>query len=133
MPDPVSEYAEYVVIARRGIAKLYLCQRGQWQDPGAVAVTCARPLGAKQAVTRWLGRIRRVVMDRLPRMGDEAEVSSRYAVAPARQVPGPTPVSPSNPRGHRDETLRPCGRAGAAATGRHSPSAEEPDYARVRD
>lgn len=66
MPDPVSEHAEYVVLARRGVAKLYLFQRGQWLDPGAVAVTSARPLGAKRAVTRWLGWIRRVVMDRLP-------------------------------------------------------------------
>jgi hypothetical protein len=133
MPDPVSEYAEYVVIVRRGIAKLYLCQRGQWQDPGAVAVTCARPLGAKQAVTRWLGRIRRVVMDRLPRMGDEAEVSSRYAVAPSRQVPGADAGESEQSPWAPGRTLRPCGRAGAAATGRHSPSAEEPDYARVRD
>ena len=64
MPDPVSERAEYVVIARQGLAKLYLFQRGQWQDPGSVAVTCAHPRGAMQAVTRLLDRIRRAVGER---------------------------------------------------------------------
>ena len=68
MADPVSERAEYVVLARQGVAKLYLFQRGEWQDPGPVAVNCARALGVTQAITRWLGRVRRVVMDGDPRV-----------------------------------------------------------------
>jgi hypothetical protein len=78
MPDPVSENAEYVVFAWRGIAKLYLSQRGRWQDPGAVAVICARPLGAAQAVTRWLSRIRRAVMGSLRGIDADATVTREH-------------------------------------------------------
>jgi hypothetical protein len=84
MPDPVSERAEYVVMARRGIAKLYLFQRGQWLDPGPVAVNCARPFGAVQAVTRWLGRIRRAVMNRPLSMPRSAHLRARMTGAGER-------------------------------------------------
>ena len=87
MPDPVSEYAEYFVVARGGITKLFLSQRGRLQDPGTVTVVCAPRLGPKQAVARWLSRIRRTVMAWLSGVGVETEARPRHAAA------APTPLA----------------------------------------
>jgi hypothetical protein len=60
MPDPISECAEYLVVARGGSTQLYLSQRGRLQDPGTVAVVRVRPR-ATQALTGWLSWVRQRV------------------------------------------------------------------------
>jgi hypothetical protein len=72
MPDPVSETAEYVVMARPGLTTVYLSQHGRFQDPGAVAVICERPIGVMEAVTRWLSGFRHAGNGAAPRMADGA-------------------------------------------------------------
>jgi hypothetical protein len=129
VPDPVSEYAEYLVIARGGITKVYLSQRGRLQDPGTVAVICAPPLGAKQTVGRWLSRIRRTVMAWLRGVDVEAEMAPLPATAATSPLAG---AASGVPEPSQRAPGRDTGALRSRSRGSHEP-AQPGDGGRARD
>jgi hypothetical protein len=124
MPDPISEYAEYLVVARGGITRLYLYQGGRLQDPGTVAVVRAPSGGAAQTLARRLNRVRHAVPSWLRGIDVvDAEESMRDEARPPR----PLPV------GHHrlpEQSSPPLGRDAGKA---RSLASESGDHKRERD
>jgi hypothetical protein len=131
MPDPISEYAEYLVVARDGITRLYLYQGGRLQDPGTVAVVRDPSGGGAQTLARWLNRVRHAVQSWLRGIDVvDPGTSPRSTAANPSYEAAPPRSRPVGALRVPEQSSPPLGRDAGAV---RSPSGQSGDHRRARD